>query len=191
MPNIKFHKCLIDTLPNSPRSPANFVSNSNSHEFIDFAVRNRKVEQRILRHFCGFSNNFLRKHARHLFFSLQVLSMMRTTKYYGCFWKVEIIQNGGLFRPIFQKKTLAPTPYRLNGLFFYLKTADSMRYTAVTVTNIYLKYIFEKPLNYYYIYYKLPTSFAQERIAQLVSAYDCHSQRVFVGSTPTADLKIF
>ena len=83
---LNFHNCLIDTLPKSPRSPANFVSNSNSHQFIDFAGREvGKVEQDILRYFCGSSNNFLLKHARDLIFSLQVVNMMTTKKYYGDF----------------------------------------------------------------------------------------------------------
>ena len=34
---VNFHNCLINTLPKSPQSPANFVSNSNCFQFIDFA----------------------------------------------------------------------------------------------------------------------------------------------------------
>ena len=66
--NIKFHNHLIDMLRKSPRSPANFVSNSISHQFIDFAVQTGKVEQWILRYFCGISNSFLRKHTRDFIF---------------------------------------------------------------------------------------------------------------------------
>ena len=41
------------------------------------------------------------------------------------------------------------------------------------------------------INYKLPAAFAQYKIAQMVSASGWHSMDVFVGSKPTADLKIF
>ena len=104
--NIKFHNRLIDMLRKSPRSPANFASNSISHQFSDFAVQTGKVEQWILRYFCGISNSFLRKHSRDFIFSLQLLNMITTKKYYGDFWKVEKFQNGGLFCPIFLKKHL-------------------------------------------------------------------------------------
>ena len=47
---LNYHNCHIDTLLESPRSPANFLSNSNSHQFINFTGRKRG---RCNRGFCG------------------------------------------------------------------------------------------------------------------------------------------
>ena len=60
--------------------------------------------------FCGifvvFQIAFYGSTPETSFFSLQLLNMMTTKKYYGDFWKVEKFQNGGLFCPIFLKKHL-------------------------------------------------------------------------------------